>query len=219
MTRPAHALILIAALAFNVQAQAATLTPLLTEKGMMVALKGDIVREDANTLENLIRAAAAQGHVIHGLQLDSAGGNLLGGFRLARLVRGHGDLSTSVIYGATCASACFLVLAAGREKFVNVTSFVGVHGVADKLGHVTEETEAATRDMAYFCRELGVPANITDKLVATPPGDIIWLSADDLRSMGATLLGASGRMMQPVPRYAISRLPAPVSEVHVPPLH
>jgi hypothetical protein len=202
-------MILIAALAINAAAEAATLTPLLTEKGMMVALKGDIVREDANTLENLIRSNAAQGHVIHGLQLDSAGGNLLGGIRLARLIRGHGDLSTSIIYGATCASACFLVFAAGREKFVNSASLVGVHGVADKSGNVTEETEAATRAMAYFCKELGVPAQITDRLIATPPGDIVWLSPDDLRSMGAILLGSAGHAASGIPQEAIAKIQAP----------
>jgi hypothetical protein len=176
--------------------RAATVTALLTERGALIDLKGDIVRDDANTVETLIRAAQANHRVVQGLRLDSPGGNLIGGIRLARLIRGHGDLSTIVFYGATCASACFLVFAAGREKFVGLHSFVGVHGAADKTGNVTEESEAATRAMARFCRELGVPSSITEKLLATPPNDIVWLSQKDLQSMGATLLTGRPRIPQ-----------------------
>jgi hypothetical protein len=189
VSRPVHAILLSVALAAGSKVEAANLTTLLTEKGTMIALKGDITREDANTLENLIRAANANGGVIRGLQLDSAGGNLLGGIRLARLIRGHADLSTTVAYGAKCASACFLVFAAGNGKFVSYESFVGVHGAADKQGDVTEETRAATRAMAHFCRELGVPSAITEKLIATPPDEIGWLTPEELRSMGATMVG------------------------------
>jgi hypothetical protein len=184
-----HAILLSVTLAAGSQVEAANLTTLLTEKGTMIVLKGDIIREDANTLENLIRAANANGGVIRGLQLDSAGGNLLGGIRLARLIRGHADLSTTVTYGAKCASACFLAFAAGNEKFVSYGSFVGVHGAADTHGDVTEETRAATRAMAHFCRELGVPSAIAEKLIATPPDEIGWLTPEELQSMGTTMVG------------------------------
>jgi len=181
-------ILLSLALAAGSRAEAASLNTLLTEKGTMIALKGEITREDANTLEILIRAANAHGGAVRGLQLDSTGGNLIGGIRLARLVRGHGDLSTAVVHGATCASACFLVFAAGREKFAGHTSFIGIHGAGDKLGRVTEESEEATRAMAHLCKQLGVPSPITEKLIATPPGEIVWLSSEELQSMGASLI-------------------------------
>ena len=189
MSHRATAILLIGTLVSGSSANAASLTTRLTEKGTMILLKGDITREDSEALANLIRAVQAEGRVIRGLQLDLPGGSLLGGMSLARLMRNHPDLSTSLVPGATCASACFLVFAAGREKFVDYESFVGVHGVTDKSGQVTEETEAATLAMARFSQELGVPTRITQKLIATPPDEIVWLSADELRSMGATMVG------------------------------
>jgi hypothetical protein len=189
MFHRATGILLIGTLVSAWNANAASLTTRLTEKGPMILLKGDIAREDSEAVANLILAAKAERRVIRGLQLDSPGGNLLGGMSLASLMHNHPELSTMIVPGATCASACFLVFAAGHEKFADYESFVGVHGVADKAGQVTEETEAATLEMARFCQELGVPSRITEKLIATPPDEIVWLSADDLRSMGATMVG------------------------------
>ncbi|WP_020175969.1 SEL1-like repeat protein [Methyloferula stellata] len=189
MPHLAQIILLTGAFAAGSGADAATLTTRLTGKGTMIVLKGDIAREDSESLARLIQAAHEEGHIIRGLQLDSPGGSLLGGVNLARFIRDHADLSATVASGATCASACFVVFAAGHEKFAAFDSFVGVHGVADRSGQMTGETEAATLAMAGLCRDLGVPASITEKLIATPADEIVWLSSEDLRSMGTTMIG------------------------------
>ena len=41
--------------------------------------------------------------------------------------------------------------------------------------------------MVEFARQLGVPSTITDKMGRTPSDSLEWLSARDLRSMGAAV--------------------------------
>ncbi len=192
---------------------AATLTTLLTDKGAIIALKGDIALSDAEALETRIRATEANGQTIRGLLLDSPGGNLVGGLGLARLVHAHTNLQTAVGYGATCASACFLVFAAGETKFADYGSFVGIHGAADRFGLVTEDAMAATRAMARFSMEVGVPAPIAQKLVDTPPDTIVWLNIADLRSMGVTMTGRPVQAPRGGPRPLVPMAPHRAADI------
>ena len=64
---------------------------------------------------------------------------------------------------------------------------IGVHRAADNDGRETYKSREATREMAEFARQLGVPSTITDKMGRTPSDSLEWLSARDLRSMGATV--------------------------------
>lgn len=195
------------------ESTAATLTTLLTDKGAMIALKGDIAIGDAEALQARFRATEANGHAIRGLLLDSPGGNLVGGLALARLVRARPGLQTTVGYGATCASACFLVFAAGETKFADYGSFVGIHGAADKSGQVTEDAMAATRAMARFSVEVGVPALIAQKLIDTPPDTIVWLNAADLRSMGVTMAGRPVQAPRGGPRPLVPAVPHRAADI------
>jgi hypothetical protein len=63
---------------------------------------------------------------------------------------------------------------------------------------------------------LGVPAQILGKMVTTPPDQILWLTPDDLRLMGATMTGKPDQTRRPLmseiqvpsqipPRDAIAR--------------
>ena len=184
-----RAIVLIASIIACSQSDAASLTRLDSEKGSEIALMGDIAPGDADALESLVRAAEEGGSTVSVLRLDSPGGNLLGGIALARVIRRHPELSTKVDSGAMCASACFLAFSAGGRRFADYNSFIGVHAVADDFGRVTAETESATQTMARFNNELGVPAEITEKMISTPPDEIAWLTPDDLRQMGAVMLG------------------------------
>ena len=96
-------------------------------------------------------------------------------------------LATRVEDGAVCASACFLLFAAGEPRTAHPNSFIGVHKAADNDGRETYKSREATRAMVEFARQLGVPSTITDKMGRTPSDSLEWLSARDLRSMGATV--------------------------------
>jgi hypothetical protein len=63
------------------------------------------------------------------------------------------------------------------------------HGVSDETGQETVQSNAATVAMARIVKELGVPATIVGKMVATPPDQLVWLTVDDLRSMDTKMFG------------------------------
>jgi hypothetical protein len=81
------------------------------------------------------------------------------------------------------------VFAGGSPKFASYGASVGVHGASDQTGQETVEAGAATVSMARIVKNLGVPAPIIGKMVVTPAEQIVWLTPDDLRSMGATMTG------------------------------
>jgi hypothetical protein len=56
--------------------------------------------------------------------------------------------------------------------------------------HVNDKGFALVPVIAAGAQELGVPASIIGKMVVTPPGQIVWLTPDDLRSMGTILTGS-----------------------------
>jgi hypothetical protein len=183
------AVILIALMVGLSHAGAANLTRNDPQQGSEVVLKGDIAQGDADTLDSIVRAAQESGFPINTLHLDSPGGSLVGGIALARFVRRHPEISIKIDAGAMCASACFLAFSAGANKSAYYNTFVGVHAVADDFGKVTDETEAATQTMARISNELGVPAEIIAKMIATSPDQIVWLKPEELQKMGVVLLG------------------------------
>jgi hypothetical protein len=165
------------------------------DRNIVVTLRGQIVEGDSEELAGIIRRADDNGDTVVMLRLDSPGGRIVEGVKLADIIRDE-KIPTSVVGTARCASACFLVFAAGSKRFAAYTAQVGVHGASDENGKETPQSSVATVSMARIAKELGVPSSIIGEMVVTPPDQIAWLSPDDLRSMGTTMLG------QPVERSA-----------------
>jgi hypothetical protein len=178
-------------------ASAATFKSVATKDGKtIILLSGEIIEGDADTLKVAIKTANDAGKLVSGVRLNSPGGNLLEGLKLADTVR-FAKVATNVAGGATCASACFLVYAAGATKFANYTAQVGVHGASDKQGEETVASGAATVSMARAARDLGVPAAIIGRMVVTPPNEMVWLTPQDLLSMGTTMVGKPTQTISP----------------------
>jgi hypothetical protein len=173
-----------AALALNVSiAAAAEIKPFnLKDDRVEISISGDIAPGDADLLKARIKAANDAGKLVTSLRLNSEGGNLLEAVRLADAVK-FAKMSTNVGQSATCASACFLIFAAGEPKYANYRARIGVHGAADK----GVESRAATVSMARIAKELGVTSSIIRRMVITPPGEMVWLSLVDLQSMGTNV--------------------------------
>jgi hypothetical protein len=168
---------------------AATFKSVTTKDGgTIILLSGEILEGDTDTLKASIKTANDAGKLVSGVRLNSPGGNLLEGLKLADAVR-FAKVATNVAGSATCASACFLVYAAGATKFANYTAQVGIHGASDKQGEETVASGAATVSMARAAKELGVPAAIIGRMVVTPPNEMVWLTPQDLQSMGTTMVG------------------------------
>ena len=170
-------------------ATAASVTSTVSKEGnIVVSITGEITEGDAEALKLIIKSANDNDRLVSGVRLNSPGGSLLEGVKLADIIR-YGKIATVVANGAQCASACFLAFAAGAPKFASYSASVGVHGASDEEGRETVQAGAATVSMARIAKDLGVPAPILGKMVVTPPDQIVWLTPDDLRSMGATMTG------------------------------
>ncbi|TAI65086.1 hypothetical protein [Bradyrhizobium sp. Leo170] len=158
----------------------------------IIALSGDVAGGDTEAAEALIKTANDSNRLISAVRLDSPGGSLSEAVQLANLIR-RAKLPTIVAAGSRCASACFIVFAAGIEKFASYDAAIGVHGVSDKFGHETAQTEEATMAMARIASGFGVPPRITRQMVTTHAHDIAWLTPDDLRDMGTIMTDRPGR--------------------------
>jgi hypothetical protein len=176
-----------------------------------VTIVGDIMPGDAEAFSQAVKQANDAGKFVANIRLNSNGGNLLEGVKLADAVR-FGKMSTNVGKQATCASACFLVFAAGATKFASYGAQIGVHGASDETGRETVSSEAATVSMAKIAKELGVPSAIIGRMVVTPPSEMVWLSPDELQSMGVTMVGkpaqtAVGSPSPSIDSGQVARLP------------
>ena len=170
-------------------ASAASITSTVSKDGkVIVSLVGEISEGDADALKSIIKLANDSGHIVSAIRLELSWRKPSGGFKSCH----HRSIwkNSYVRHRRTkCASACFIVFAAGSPKYANYNASVGVHGASDEAGRETIEAGAATVSMARIVKDLGVPAPIIGKMVVTPPDSIVWLTPDDLRSMGATMTG------------------------------
>lgn len=82
---------------------------------VVISIVGEIVPGDADTFIDVVKKANAAGRFVANVRLNSPGGNLLEGVRLADTIK-TAKIATNVGQSAICASACFLVFAAGSEK-------------------------------------------------------------------------------------------------------
>ena len=63
--------------------------------------------------------------------------------------------------------------------------------------------------MARALKELGVPEAILGKMVVTPPSSMVWLTPDDLRSIGTTMTGKPSQTpSEPPTGQAPNQLPS-----------
>lgn len=160
---------------------------------VLISIVGDIVEGDAERFKAAVKAANNTNKFVANIRLSSNGGNLIEGVKLAEAVK-FAKIATNVGKNATCASACFLIFAAGETKYANYTARIGVHGASTPSG---EEASDGTVAMARVAKELGVPAEIIGRMVVTPPTEMVWLSPQDLRSMGTTMVGKPEQVAAP----------------------
>ena len=121
-----------------------------------IAITGKITLGDTDAFAAEVKRANVAGKMVANVSLNSVGGNLLEGVKLADAVR-VGKISINV--DKTCASACFLVFAAGTTKFANYAAQIGVHGASDISGAETVQSDAATVSMAKIPNHLGRRCN------------------------------------------------------------
>lgn len=177
----------------------------------VIWITGEILPGDSDKFALAVKQANEGGKFVANVRLNSEGGNLLEGAKLADAIR-FGKMSTNVGKSAVCASACFLLFAAGSTKFASYGAQIGVHGASDENGRETVSSNAATVSMAKIASELGVPASIIGRMVVTSPSAMVWLSPQELQSMGTTMMGRPSQTDNP-PVSSLQQTPpaAPMS--------
>jgi hypothetical protein len=175
-------------------ASAAQLTATLSkEDRTIVVLNGELAPGDASRFRDMLKASSAAGKPVSAVRLNSPGGSLREGERLAGVIQGA-KIATVIAAGAKCVGACFLPFIAGSQKYVNATATVSVPGAAEKPEHeakgntpaiVRSETPAVVREV----QKLGLLDAIVTKMLRTPEDATFTLTLDDLRAMGATMTG------------------------------
>jgi hypothetical protein len=175
------------AIYFGTPATSATIRSLVAKDNrVVVQVSGRIEIGDGDILLGALKQAKAGGNIVESVQLNSPGGRLVEGAKLAAVIKAE-KLATYVGSGGVCASACFLAFAAGNPKFAGPGALIGVHKASDRGGRETTQSGAATHSMAHFARELGVPSWIVDRMLITPANQIAWLDAEDFRAMGVKI--------------------------------
>ena len=197
MSRALIAVSFLAALMSNATALCAAV---IAVSDAWVEVSGEIVEGDAARLAaDIDEHKRASGNTVTVL-LNSLGGSVLGGVDAADVIR-KAEANTIVGQNATCASACFLLFLAGKEKQVFPGARIGVHSArpADR-----EEEDASSLALSALIareyEELGAPPTVIAKSVTTLPGEIYWLTEDDLRSMNVLFPSASSGQTPRLPQ-------------------
>lgn len=150
------------------------------DSAVHVRMEGEIKAGDTAKLTAILRDDSGS---IVDISLNSLGGNVLEAEQMASDIRDYG-VTVTVDTGDTCASACFLLFAAGTVRKAGEHALIGVHSASDADGEETPESLAVTTLIARDAAAYGVPSSIIGKIVTTAPGQIAWLNDADLRRMG-----------------------------------
>jgi len=165
-----------------------------SSESIVLHFKGEIEQGDAEQLEAHVSHARSLRLNVTGVSLDSVGGLVSVGASMARSIRAQ-QLFTTVDARAICASSCFMLFAAGRERNASDSSRIGVHSASSDIWGETDRAKSATVDIARFLAELGVPSSILGRMITAKPNEMAWLTVDELRSMRTNV--ASGRAVSP----------------------
>jgi hypothetical protein len=143
-----------------------------------VRMTGLIKRGDGARFRAFTDGLPAQ-RGINCINLNSSGGDVAAAVTIADIVHDR-DMTTSIRSGDMCASACALVFFAGGPQRMGKGARLGVHRAATKGGDETPGTIDATAFTAEKLRQYCAGRGAIVKLLATPPGGIAWLTAEDI---------------------------------------
>jgi hypothetical protein len=144
-----------------------------------IMLQGEIKPGDADQLQSILNDRTSHGKATMVLWLDSPGGNVVEGAKLADIVHDNG-IKTIVSANRHCVSACFMVFAAGSMRMYSPQGYLGVHSASNTEGAEDGNTMVITETTARIYGSLNVPAAIIGKMVETPPEQVSWVTADDM---------------------------------------
>jgi hypothetical protein len=119
------------------------------------------------------------------LELDSPGGFLGEALAMAANIDARGDIRTVVKPGASCASACAMVLfVSGETRVVHIGGRLGIHSCAMLDG---PRDPVCNADIAANAAAHGVPWRVIEDFAnQTDPSSMLWLGAEKAECLGLT---------------------------------
>ena len=171
---------LVAALAMPICASSAEISA--APNG--IHIDGQIVKGDARKLALLLTDSIEHDDhyrlFLFGVRLNSPGGDVEEAMKIARLVE-QAFTSTSVSGGGSCASACFLIWAAGVERHIDSHDRLGVHrlslaATSVDIRRAERAIAPATQSIEAFLLAAGIPRLVIQKMNETPSSDIFWVT-------------------------------------------
>ena len=155
-----------------------------------ITATGPIIPGDSDRLRAFVKTLPqSKKDLVLNFFFDSPGGNIVEAEKIAAYVH-ETAASVTIPNTSQCASACFLIFAAAKRRFMGPDALIGVHSVSQS-GDENLATMAFTTIFARQAAAYGVPPAILGKMVQTEPGRMAWLTPTDLRPMGVVVLSAS----------------------------
>jgi hypothetical protein len=188
-------------------AEFSTLCDLKQERdnGCTILMIGAVEKGDADRLAKALGTPAPYFGMYRGLVLDSPGGDVEEAFKVAVIVRKALLQTTTYRSGElnfrTCASACFLIWAAGakREHYTSATGFIkgprrgipyglGLHrphfssSAYDSLdaNSLAKEHQRLASRVTDYLRDEAIPASLIEEMMRRSSREILWLDISDL---------------------------------------
>lgn len=154
---------------------------------VIIVMSGDIEHGDAERFADYYARVRASYHVA-AFALDSRGGYVLEAGQMGSLLHAAG--ATMLVGARSCASACFLLFAAGVERYAVSSAAIGVHSASTE-GQEDKDSLAVTTLVARKLAEFGIPPSIVAAAVTTRPGEVTWLDTPHLAAMNVHIVEAS----------------------------
>ncbi len=146
------------------------------------------------------------------VELDSPGGSVNAAMSIGRLLRAN-DAMATINNGASCVSACVLILAAATERTVYGT--VGIHRpyfesakTAPSISEVASAVKALKSQISGYLEEMNVHAALADEMMSTPPERVRYLNDSELsryRLVGSDPVKAETTALREASKYGLSR--------------
>lgn len=182
-----------------------------------VALSGKILAQDADkAVASLV--AALEKHrgdkKIVGLALNSPGGLVVEALKIGEFIR-TAKIPVLVTEQSSCESACFFIFMNAPAKFIAHGARIGVHSISFN-GKEDPDTSVTTIAVARMAREAGVPQSVIGKMVTAEPGDMRYLSDNELKQMGVIFTDDDDRPLDVKPN-TMTTTGAPAAPAPPPP--
>jgi hypothetical protein len=159
-----------------------------------IVISGDIVDGDDTRFGEL-----SQRYPRAVVYLESAGGALVPGIEIGKLVHAHHH-PTAVLDGSTCTSACALIWIAGAPRYLGPEGHLGFHASYSDEGGRLVETGVGNAMVGHYLAQLDLPEDAAVFATIASPYEINWLTAENSGEAGIAFEAVPQSL--PMPRHA-----------------